>query len=563
MDLRRAIPVFASGTLLLIAAGCGSGGGSTSSFYSPPNNVIKPQDTINRVASPQPRSDALTAHLAQYRGEALGASAGLFQSRHDDVLYTSAVRHAIYLNTVNSAGVPSYGGGPEGGTILPETDYSTLLTEPIAGGSPWPMCFTNSDLVGRIQAVYGGTTLLGSIGADRYLVDELHFFDGDIWREDGTISDFRGYPKTSADPVEMAWYQRRGRQHLMRASLVYFGYGAKDDPVPNGVVANPPYPILNNRYLGSMSVVHARPLAGALGWWPNNGNININPYGLDTDINGPEQYSGPPIHVTLPVAEPFNRTNGVLALDLTRVDNYEGTPVAPTAPYSATTYRRFRVFSNVENLQVVSTTDPVGGFTAVGTPAPVISNAPMLNSNRISYGPPPTAPTYIYAIYRIQFGGGIDLGTAAVPIAEPGDTLEIKIENKANPLPSGSSVATWSYTIINVNYDAKWVETSIPIFAWPGGFPEAPFESSPTTPATRIIRYGNINNVSLSVFKPSGGVVTAEVDDVMKLANGELMVMPMAPLEKNAWYRFRFQLRTPSYDCPLKTVYFRTNNRSW
>jgi hypothetical protein len=563
MDLRRAIPVFASGTLLLIAASCGSGGGSTSSFYTVPNNIPKPADTINRAASPQPRSDALTYHLAQYRSEALGASAALFQARHDDVMYTAAVRHAIYLNSINSAAVPAYGGGPETATITAETAYETLITEPVTGGSPWPMLYTSSDLLARVQAVYGGTALLNSIGADRYLVDELYLFDGDVWRSTGTISDFRSYAASAADPVESAWYQRRGRQHLMRASLVYFGYGAKADPVPNGVVATPPYPILNNRFVGALTVVHARPLAGAQGWWPNNNNQNVNPYGLDTDMGGTEQYSGPPIHITLPVAEPLMITNGVLALDLTRVDQYDGVAVSPTFPYSQTTWRRFRVFSNVENLQITSTTDPVGGFTVAGTPAPVISNAPMLYANRIDYGPPPPTVYLTYAIYRINFGGGIDLGSAASPLVEIGDTLRIKVENKANPLPTTASVGEFSYDIVNVNYDSKWVEVNVPVFRWENDYPVPPFESSPTTPATEMIRYGNVENVSLSVYKPTGGRFVAEVDDVMSLTNGEMMLVPIAPLEKNSWYRFRFQLRTPSFDTGLKTVFFKTNGRSY
>lgn len=560
MDLRRAIPVFASGTLLLIAAGCGSGGGTTSSFYTVPNAVPKPADTINRAASPQPRSDALTYHLAQYRSEALGPSAGLFQARHDDVLYTAAVRHAIYLNTINSAAVPAYGGGPESLNITPSTAYGTMRTEPVVGGSPWPMLFTSSDLVGRIQAVFGGATLLNSIGADRYQVDELYLFDGDIWTTSGNISDFRSYPKTVADPVESVWYQRRGRQHLMRASLVYFGYGAKDDPVPNGVVAIPPYPILNNRFVGALNVVHSRPMAGALGWWPNNNNQNVNPFGLDTDMGGTEQYSGPPLHITLPVAEPILATNGALALDLTRVDQYDGVAIAPTYPYNQLSWRRFRAFTNVQNLQVLSSFDAVGGFQMAGNPVPVIANAPMENSTFVSYKyATPGDPEFSYATYTIQFDASADLLLANV-----GDTLRITVENKASPAPSSGSLGNFDYTIIAVDVNAKTVTVDMPLtIIPPTGHAARPFEALPTTEPP--IRYGTAENVTLSVYNPGASLrFIAEVDNrVMNLTNGEMVVVPVAPLEKNAWYRFRFQLRTPSYDSGLKTVYFKTNSRSY
>jgi hypothetical protein len=557
MDLRRAIPVFASGTLLLIAAGCGSGGGTTSSFYTVPNTVPKPADTINRVPSPQPRADALTAHLAQYRAEALGASAGLFQTRHDDVMYNAAVRHAIYLNSINSSAVGAYGGGPETQTITATTAYSTLLTEPTAGGTPWPMCYTSTDLVARIQAVYGGTTLLQSIGADRYSVDEIYMFDGDIWRTGGAISDFRSYPVSVADPVESAWYQRRGRQHLMRASLVYFGFGAKSDPVPNGVVATPPYPILNNRFVGVLSMVHSRPMAGALGWWPNNNNQNVNPFGLDTDMGGTEQYAGPPLHITLPVAEPIMATNGGLALDLTRVDQYDGSAIAPAYPYNQLAWRRFRAFTNVQNLQVLSSFDTIGGFQMTGNPVPVIANSPMENATFVSYVAINSIPLN-NATYTIQFAASADLSLANV-----GDTLRITVQNKSNPAPNAASIGYYDYTIVAVDVNAKTVTVNIPLtIVPPNGHAARPFESLPTTEPP--IRYGAIDNVTLSVYNPGASLkYIAEVDKVMNLTNGEMVVVPVAPLEKNAWYRFRFQLRTPSYDSGLKTVFFKTNGRSY
>lgn len=75
-----------------------------------------------------------------------------------------------------------------------------------------------------------------------------------------------------------------------------------------------------------MLSVADRPLTQMQGVWPNDGNIDVTPYGLDTDLQNElptvgqdSPYAGPPIHFTLPVAEPFVSITLNFSLDPTAV----------------------------------------------------------------------------------------------------------------------------------------------------------------------------------------------------------------------------------------------------
>ena len=305
--------------LALLLAGCS---GNEASKISPgASNNPKPAQSITRLDAPYDRSFNYTLQLNNRRFETFGVNMPV---THSNVAYTAAFRHAVFLNTTNSANYRPNGAsgqpvGTESAIITGDTPYASFRTEaaPAATGI-FPALFTNTDSYSRVAAVVGSPDLLSGIAASD--VREFFVFNGNIpTATAGAAGQLRGFnldASTNANPtkylftpVDNIWYSSRGRTALMRASLKAWAYGSAYDG--NNCLC-PPWPIVGQRFLGTVTTVNYAQKVAMFGFWPSRNNTDVSPYGLDPDIatvggvdNVRHDYSGPPIHITLPVAEPF------------------------------------------------------------------------------------------------------------------------------------------------------------------------------------------------------------------------------------------------------------------
>ena len=69
----------------------------------------------------------------------------------------------------------------------------------------------------------------------------------------------------------------------------------------------------------------------------------------------------------------------------------------------------------------------------------------------------------------------------------------------------------------------------------------------------------NLRNVRCDIFTAAGTGVVAEIDSFLR--DGELFLVPVAPLELNATYEVQLNLRTASYSTGLLQWQFQTNNK--
>lgn len=502
-------------------------------------NQEKPADSVYRESSPQPRSGQLESRLDTYRQQTYLPS-GVAPGRvpHDDVPYTAAYRHAIYLNGLNSItwsrATPS---APDAQIITSASEYEQLLNEPggVAAGE-FPALFTSNSLYTRLEAVRGGRDTLAAGNARSTTVFESYVFDGNVEKKDGTQSFFRGFENTRAtfDAVQNAWYSRRGRMLLARPSLRYFGYGQKcdDGRVP---CASVPYPIMDGQFLGVMVSLHSYPLVQKLGWWPNNGNTDVIPYGLDTDTAGPDQYSGTPIHITIPINQPIPRTTGVRSLTFTRVDSAGVAQAPSTYPSSQSSWQQFKIYSSVVGLIVPTIATPAGGqFKAAGPIAALLSNIAVTASNPIAWNIPRTADFHTFTV-----DAGTDLSTVNV-----GDILVIHIK-------AGPYTGVYRYTIAAVNNTTKTVSVNFPPLVFTNLAPD-----NPAFPNSAFLN--NFDNLKFDFESATSTVVSTELDE--NLQDGEIVMVPLAPLQNNTSYRVSFQIVTPAYDSGVNTFTFTTNS---
>jgi len=540
------------GVLAAITAGCGSDGASPS--VQTDRTKEKPANSVYREASPGTRSQALTAAYNAYRQQAFGSTA--FNVAHDDVAYTAAFRHAVYLNTVNSSMYSSAASIPSSGdTNLLNADLSldSLMEEPLAPitGLAYPALYTSTSLWARLEAPVGGRGLADSIGADATSINEFYSFNGDIPRTDGTVSTYRGYPVTIGNAIDNVWYSRLGRASAMRAAVRFFGYGQKDDTSGPFGQFNPPYPVLNGKFLGVTTIIAGKPAVAAQSTWPNNGNQNVNPYGLDTDLTGITQFSGPPLHFTLPVDEPILRTGGLTAFSLVKVDDFG---VAVAIPGNSGT--TIRTYSNTSGL-VVPNTVAVGQFVVEGATAPSASYSISNWNNQ----PPSDNDGFV----DITLTGGVSAFTV-------GDQVDIVISKTRSTAtePDVGRFGRFPVTAVTATSIRVQVGTVLAVSTTTVGnvvtstltnldfiFKDRPVLDNVTKATKQFVAF---ENVRIDQYIP--GVVNkiAFVDDNLMLKNGEFIAVPTSPLERNTRYRFEYQAKTPTYDSGLITIFFRTNN---
>ncbi len=546
---RLAAPL--GGVLLLALAGCD---GDQQPLQPGESAAYKPADSVYREKAPGNRSDNLQAHLNRLRRETLNEPSSAYDAVHSNEVYTAAYRHAVYLNTLNSSdwNAKTTSGFDTDALNADDTALEDLLDEPLLPGTAtpdYPALVTGTTPYQRIEAIRNGRSVLNSAGGDPRNVGEAYVFNGDIWRDDGTPSDFRGYNKdtlSNADPTKYAfdaidnvWYTRVGRMMLARPALRYFGYGNRSDSgeIPE---VRPPFPIFNNRFLGVMNMVWSAPLVAHAGHWPTNANdalttaANINgvhPYGLDTDIEGPNQYAGPPIHFTIPVDEPFLRDIGVVNLTFRREDGVD--PVS--SPHSSVTWRQYRVFSNVSGLAVPLVTATGGFYRPVGPAAPVVVDASVVTVTPIQWDLPRNNQ-----LYTIKLNDTVDLSTVVA-----GDTLSIKIASGF----AYSGVHT--FPVSGVDNTAHTVSFWIPV----GGFGQGAFPNAQFPPTV----YGSdTNNLRVDITSATASTVSTVVDETLR--NGELVIVPVAPLQNDTRYTVTIRARTASYDSGIVTWTFRTDS---
>ena len=312
----------------------------------------------------------------------------------------------------------------------------------------------------------------------------------------------------------------------------YFGYG---NPRDGGI--NPPFPILDGKFRGCLATMGINPAVARLGYWPNESSV-VTRYGLDTDIGGPTQYSGVPIHISLPVDEPFQQDSGVVKLAFYRSD---GAPQTPSL-----NWRFFKVYTNVLGLTIPvtfvadtpfssGTGDPTkdGEYRIIGDPAPLIRDAVVTSMTSLYY----VDPNFTQKLVTIILNPSTDFAGVF-----PKDKVIIKIKNGRSfstsildPIPQSGDL------IVGVDSVRKRIDVTLPDASW----------------------------VLLSQAQSDGKVITVDIISSTKsgitgiqdtkLKNGELVIVPVAPLDKNARYIVDIELKTPSYLFE-KTWEFSTND---
>jgi hypothetical protein len=454
------------------------------------------------------------------------------------------------------------------------TDGETSSSSLGSSGRYFPALYTSDLVWDRVNAVRGGPALLRS--PSESLVSELYTFSGNIWTEAGIISDFRGFNEDNVndiyDAVDNMWYTTRGRIGLMRASLRAFGYARKDDAYEGNVI-RPPYPLLNNRFTGVGVLVHDTPLVSQFGYWPNNGNVEVTAYGLDTDIGGATGYSGVPIHFSLPLAEPVLTGSGNLSIEIEKL--MPRTRIAGQ--------RQLRIFANQAGLSVdlPSATGPDAEFRFTGSSgtATLVDDGDIVRIDQdfivpngystITFAPDvslsdvrpgdqillvfPDDPTTddvvesalmsgIYTVFansdRPDFGTITDPGVGNININQlPSRSLAVSYVGGAsetftgsgNFYPSQDPLVSISL-VISRYYPYDWFQR-------------------PNQPAAQA------DVISASISRS-----TVENRAELGLRDGEFFAVPTEPLEPNSTYRVRVRARTISEERSWSWT-FTTNGR--
>ncbi|MBA2481916.1 MAG: hypothetical protein H0V44_14720 [Planctomycetes bacterium] len=485
------------------------------------------QESVRRERAPNARTQAMVAKLNAFRLQAFGAPRDVIPS---DELYTAAYRHAVYTNTRNSrsynpnprpnpvTGLPG-SIGSDSQNFVPRTDWKDqvvnafqirilpavvhdeALFADLANGGIYPALRTHTDPMGRLLAVVGGPGIMSASGATESELTEDFVFNGDVWRDDGAVTPYRGYDLRSGnyDETDSIWYSRHGHSFLMRSSLRYIGYGA----VLDSPQYNPPWPVLNGQFAGVFLGLSSRPLVNELSSWPKN-TANVHRVGTSTDVQGPNQYCGPPIHITLPSSLPFLKDVGVVSFTFDKVGS---------VPFLGTQnqYRFLQFYSNVNSLVVGmqgGATFTGNEYHGVGGPVAVVSNLQVLDW---------TAAVNLPGC-NIQYNITLDPSTDFTKF-NVGDRIVIRYP--------GQTQFPVSYTI--TGKASPIIQVIVPCQLDP---------FAPPTPKPD-------QTTKFDIFLASSVGVTALFD--RNMANAELIAVPIAPLEPNSTYTWSCSVRTADF----------------
>jgi hypothetical protein len=303
------------GGLVLLCAGCSSE--DKSALNAPAaNGLPQPAQSQVRLQAPSQRSGAITGKLNRYRAESLSVEVPTKADvSHSNVLYSAAVRHSAYMNSVNSVnynprGTSTGGVGVPTTAITEASTYSDFRAEKTlpTSISIFPALMTHNDIYARFAAIVGSPDVLNAAG----VANEFYVFNGDVPLPSGSNSEFRGY--ADGDVIDSIWYSRRGRTTLMRNDLTFIGYGAVSDEI-QGQNVRPPngWEVLGGKFTGTLSTLSNARAQYALSVWPKDFQTGVRTFGTDTDLDKisaeptkvRHQFAGPPIHVTLPTTQPF------------------------------------------------------------------------------------------------------------------------------------------------------------------------------------------------------------------------------------------------------------------
>lgn len=575
-------PLLAAGAIIVgLLSGCSEG---DSALNPNTGGVVAPPESVSRLSAPSTRTDEVvrrlnTLRVQTYQDELVANGMPVSQVpsyvsvASSNELYTSAVRHAVYLNGLNSAQSVTSGGvtgpGAVGTAITPEASlYDDLVDEDVQPTNvawPFPAMYTAPVPVQRVLAVRGGPDLVRLYRSDARRVDELYVFNGNVWTNNGTLSPFRGFNTDNVSdvigPVDNLWYSPRGRVLLMRAALRAVGFGHPYDSV-NGAVARPPYPILGGRFEGVFLGLSEQTLVAQPGHWPNNGNTDVMPYGLHTGpgSRGGDSYSGyqgPPIHFSLPVAEPLISADGALRITITKV--------APESPLQGST-GRLNIYTSLDNVQVqLPALAAVPGQDA--TQEEIDRYA--LSQRQFNKGGAPYQPVTLGPINTIA--GIIQTNFSAVQFFPevslygvlPGDV--INVFGDAGSTATGSAGTTLPPTaftrssgLVIENGDRADLESLDGEYQvgggtlrvlWFGPDPGAYYQRFPAQPNAQ----GTVvSNRDSAPFDPSISPF---------LRDGEVVIVPVEPLEPNTTYEVSVSAQTIT-SIWSKTWRFTTNGKT-
>jgi hypothetical protein len=411
---------------------------------NPPNQAAS-EGSVTVLADPG-FTNTYLAKINAYRSQAYGGLVAPIA--YSPVLYTAALRHAGYLDSINSE--EGVSGSPKTNLTL-SSDYFDLINEPVEtklppasgnNGQPqpaWPAFFTNNNLRKRVTAVVGGRQLLDSyrsvtLSEDYLVAGGAPLVDPEAEGDDVPLSNFRGvsidrYGFSGYADADNLWNHPFARLNLMRASTTYFGVGLVTDARAQNKGRIPPYPLFDNQFGGVAMTMEARwpvTVVGESVWPPDGGEVW--PWGLDgvqVDPNDADEtipdldpyYSGPIISITLPGSGPISQTE----VEIDRVRTYGSRETLSEIVVDA---------QGRPQTAAVAWVYMASGYFV---PQQIAGSFNIRSGIELFYG------------FKGRTGGGGD-GQALTSILENGDILYI--DQDANGLPGQPRLETgWDYTL--------------------------------------------------------------------------------------------------------------------
>jgi hypothetical protein len=143
-----------------------------------------------------------------------------------------------------------------------------------------------------------------------------------------------------------------------------------------------------------------------------------------------------------------------------------------------------------------------------------------------------------------------------------GDRVTIKVERRADP--NDADVVTGTLTsllITGVDATSQSITVAIPTTVINAALITWGPSLQPFIKGTNILTYKTEQNVIIDHFKTGVTNISADVDNKLDLRNGELVIVPVSPLEPLTWYRLQYSMGTASYQTGAQTIHFKTNAR--
>ncbi|TVR14585.1 MAG: hypothetical protein EA401_04205 [Planctomycetota bacterium] len=546
MAWTRPVAAVALGSAVLLAAACSitldehQGRQNTNSPGQP-----APEGSIAQLSDTGTSAEAVW-QINEFRRQAFGNDN--FDLRNSRVLYTAALRHAGYLDSINSREGIS---GPAEDNVPLNSAYVSLLGEEVMPLIPelnmpsnhsdpvWPAMFTHTELRSRVLAVRGGRDLLQA-NSGAVSLSEHYWFDnaGPLLTLSGRLSDFRSvarpqYGRFDLNDAESLWHNPLARPALMRPSVRHLGVANKFDARSKNGNNVPPFPLFNGAFGGVMISAEERSpvTVTAMSFWPSDGLEGVSPWGFDGPRRwGDDQrplhphYSGPVLHVTLPTTEPIN----VLRVAMNRVQSPGSTASVGGNVLNASSVE----VSAAVPLNVYVANNQALSLTQLGDSDFEVTLAPNFQLyNGDDQGGADNAEFLVQnapvrAISDTEIDDDFVLGRIRFPAALPAEVQIGDLIQISGDIPPGLNIGTKRILEIGngrreliveprFGFDELEVET---IFAIDG-------DDAETGVFADIFRFDDDGSESV-------------------LRNGEIMMIPSEPLVPGAWYRVAVYARS-------------------